>query len=296
MARLDVTAGDDGKKKVALLAFYFEYSTQTASLVIVCIVLSIFLFAFAISLTSAFKLQSSALAIVLPLAPLVILVLFLAWFALAAQGYLPTKLTPAFLSEQVSGGTTVWVDKTCVDQHNVAGFLDKGIDHFMLRCDRLMAFPSKSCTRAERLHRMPLVRLYALTRGSAIRALADLTRAWCLFELATWCHEHWDNLDGKLFLASLDWDHFASAYKTAELSEEESDMLTEFSLDNVRSFKVADQADVLAAIRKRWGTEEAFEAFVQTKLPKIFCKCKRQYYGMVQNAAIETLEKALAAA
>ena len=75
--------------------------------------------------------------------------------------------------------------------------------------------------------------------------------------MATWCHEHWDNLDGKLFLASLDWDHFASAYKTAELSEEESDMLTEFSLDNVRSFKVADQADVLAAIRRRWGTEEA---------------------------------------
>ena len=72
-------------------------------------------------------------------------------------------------------------------------------------------------------------------------------------------------------------------------------MLTEFSLDNVRSFKVADQADVLAAIRKRWGTEAAFEAFVQTQLPKIFARCKRQYYGLVQNTAAETLEKALEA-
>ena len=127
-------------------------------------------------------------------------------------------------------------------------------------------------------------------------ALADFTRAWCVFELATWCHEHQHNLDGKLFLASLDWDHFASAYKTAELSEEESDMLTQFSLDNVRSFKVGDRADVLAAIRKRWGSEAAFETFVQTQLPKVLAKCKRQYYGLVQNTAAETLEKALDAA
>jgi hypothetical protein len=94
-------------------------------------------------------------------------------------------------------------------------------------------------------------------------------------------------------LASIDWEHFASAYKTAELTEEESDIFTQFSLDDVRSFKAADQADVLAAIRKRWGTEEKFEAFVQTKLPKIFAHCKRQYFGLVQNTATETLEKAL---
>jgi len=49
---------------------------------------------------------------------------------------------------------------------------------------------------------------------------------------------------------------------------------------------------VLAAIRKRWGTEAAFEEFVQTQMPKIFARCKRQYYGLVQNTAAETLEKA----
>jgi hypothetical protein len=94
---------------------------------------------------------------------------------------------------------------------------------------------------------------------------------------------------------SLDWDHFASAYKTAELSEEELDTMRNFRLDDVRSFKVSDQADVLAAIRKRWGTEAAFETFVQTKLPQIFARCKRQYFGLVQNTATETLEKALEA-
>jgi hypothetical protein len=147
-ARSNLAAGDDGEKKVALLAFYFEYSTQIASLVIVCLVMAIFLFAFAVSLTSALKMHTSTLTIVLPLAPLVVLLLSLTWFALA-QGYLPTKLTPAFLSERVSGGMTLWVDKTCVDQSNVAGFLNQGIDHFMMRCDRMMAFPSTSCARTK---------------------------------------------------------------------------------------------------------------------------------------------------
>jgi hypothetical protein len=151
-ARSNLTAGDDGKKKVALLSFYFEYSTPVASLVIMCLVMAIFLLAFAVSLSSALKLQTGILIIVLPLAPLVALFLSLAWFALAALAYLPTKLTPASVSERLSGGTTVWVDKTCVDQQNIAGFLDNGIDSFMLRCDRLMAFPSKSCMHAKGQH------------------------------------------------------------------------------------------------------------------------------------------------
>ena len=70
-------------------------------------------------------------------------------------------------------------------------------------------------------------------------------------------------------------------------------MLRHFNLDDVRSFKACDRADVLAAIRKRWGSEEAFETFVQTKLLKVFASSKRQYYNLVQNTATETLEKAL---
>jgi hypothetical protein len=290
-------AGDNGKKKVALLAFYFEYSTQAASLVIICLVLSIFFFAFAVSLSCALDQQTNTLIIVLPLVPIVVLVLSLLWFALAAQRCLPTKGTPAFLSEQLNGGTTVWVDKTCADQHNVAGFLEQGIDFFMLRCDRMVAFASKSCTRTVEKHQlphMPTPRARVLSlHHCPLCALADFTRAWCIFELATWCHVHRDNLDGKLFLASLDWDHFASAYKAAELSEEELDTMRTFSLDNMRSFKASDQADVLAAIRKRWGSEEAFEAFVQTQLPRVLAKCKRQYYGLVQKTLSDTLEKAL---
>ena len=125
---------------------------------------------------------------------------------------------------------------------------------------------------------------------------ADFERTWCVFELAMWCHEYRSSLDEKLFLVSLDWGHLASAYKSPELSEEEMNMLRHFSLDDVRSFKACDRADVLAAIRKRWGSEEAFEAFVKTKLLKVFASSKRQYYSLVQNTAAETLEKALDAA
>jgi hypothetical protein len=144
--RSNLAPGDDGKKKVGLLAFYFEYGTQSASLVTVCFTLTIFLFAFGVSLSSAMRLQTGTLIIVVTLMPIVVLVLSLAWFALA-QGYLPTKCTPASISERLSGGTTLWLDKTCADQNNLAGFLEQGIDFFMLRCDRLVAFSSKSCAR-----------------------------------------------------------------------------------------------------------------------------------------------------
>ena len=57
-----------------------------------------------------------------------ILVVSLAWFALSAKEKLPTRWTPVALSEQLSGGTTMWLDKCCVDQTNVEGFLANGID------------------------------------------------------------------------------------------------------------------------------------------------------------------------
>jgi hypothetical protein len=75
---------------------------------------------------------------------------------------------------------------------------------------------------------------------------------------------------------SLEWGHFASWTKISSLSDEEAVLLYNFSLEDVRSFKPCDRADVLAAIRKCWGNEETFEAFVRTKLPTILAKCKRQ--------------------
>jgi amino acid transporter len=157
-ARSTLAAGDDGKKKEALLSFYFEYGTHIASLVIIGLVMSIVAFAFAVSLSSALQLQTNALVVVLSLTPLAVLILVLAWFAFSAHGYLATKRTPSALLERLSRGTTIWIDKTCVDQNNIEGFLDNGIDHFMLLCNHLMAFPSKSCTRPKKRHRMPLAR------------------------------------------------------------------------------------------------------------------------------------------
>jgi len=256
---------DDGAKKEALLSFFFEYGRQISALTVMCLVLAVFLSAFAVSLNSAVQLETRALLITLPLVPITVLALVLSWVALSVHGHLPTRLTPAGVSGRLTGGMTAWLDKTCVDQTNVAGFLDQGIDAFLMRCDCMVAFTSTSY----------------------------FSRAWCVFELATWCHEYQDNLGDKLFLVSLEWGHFASWTKTPTLSDEEAALLYSFSLENVRSFKPCDRADVLAAIRRRWGDEEAFETFVRTKLPTILAKCKRQYHGVIGHVMGETLDKLL---
>jgi hypothetical protein len=129
--------------------------------------LPFFFFAFAITLGSALTLETPVLLITLPLVPLMVLVLVLSWVVLSANGHVPTPLTPAGLSGRLTGGITVWLggrcgstlsvvgavlvlrprrvllthecvpalraDKTCVDQSNVAGFLERGIDSFMLQ-------------------------------------------------------------------------------------------------------------------------------------------------------------------
>ena len=88
--------------------------------------LSLFFGALAVSLASLF--DEPALSYLLPLGVLGVSLSPLAWLVLSAVGYVPHALRPWGLSK-----TTVWIDKTCVDQTNVPGFLETGIDTFVLR-------------------------------------------------------------------------------------------------------------------------------------------------------------------
>ena len=97
-----------------------------AGVLVVGVVLSIFFAALAVSLASL--LDKPALSYLLPLGVLGITQSPLAWLALSSAGYVPHALTPWALSK-----TTVWLDKTCVDQTNIAGFLETGLETFVLR-------------------------------------------------------------------------------------------------------------------------------------------------------------------
>ena len=108
-----------------------------------------------------------------------------------------------------------------------------------------------------------------------------------------WCHEHRSTLDEKLFLVSTEWEHFANPFKSRRVSEAELEPLRSFQLDNLRTFKPSDRADVIAAIEKRWGSEAAFEEFVRTELPIILAECRERYYGLLSRIAGDVLEKTI---
>ena len=62
-----------------------------------------------------------------------------------------------------------------------------------------------------------------------------------------------------------------------ELTVEERNAFRDFRCRDARCFKPADRAYVLQAIREEWGTEEAFNRYVQTKLPEVLASSKRAY-------------------
>jgi hypothetical protein len=122
---------------------------------------------------------------------------------------------------------------------------------------------------------------------------ADFERTWCVFELAMWCHEYRSSLDEKLFLVSTEWEHFANPFKSRRVTEAELEPLRSFQLDNLRTFKPSDRADVIAAIEKRWGSEAAFEEFVRAELPIVLAECRERYYGLLPRIAGDVLEKTI---
>ena len=93
----------------------------------------------------------------------------------------------------------------------------------------------------------------------------------------------------RLLLLSLSWPNPFNPFKRSALTETELNWMRGFSCADVKCFKPADRATVLAAIRRDWGSEQEFDAFVQTKLPTIFARSKQKYCEKLGNVAFEAL-------
>ena len=125
--------GDDGEKKVAMLRDFLCLQQLVAGALVVSLVLAVFL----VPLGFAVFGSTSPLAAVLPCVPLAIALGILLWVRWSRKGLI-TRRTPWFYSDQ-----TLWIDKTCVDQDNVAGFLADGLSKFLFKCDGMVAFISQ---------------------------------------------------------------------------------------------------------------------------------------------------------
>ena len=114
-----------------------------------------------------------------------------------------------------------------------------------------------------------------------------------MFELATFCKHHKDDLSNRLILLSLDWPEVSNPFKESNVTEEEVGWFVNFRSRDARCFKPSDRAVVLQAVRTAWGSETAFDKYVQTELLQIFGLSKQQFCSLITTTASETLEHLL---
>jgi len=192
--------------------------------------------------------------------------LLMAWSILSLVGLVPAPLTPWSLS-----AVTLFVDSFSIRRDTDASTQEAAacIGLYVRRCRRMVAFASPSFW----------------------------GRLWCVYELATFCR-HVLHVDGglspkklrnRLVLLSPDWPATLRPFKSGRLTERELAPLRGFKCSNARCHRPSDRALLLAAIRRDWGTLEAFEAFVRGDLLRVFEDSKERYNSQLGSVVLETL-------
>ena len=188
-----------------------------------------------------------------------VVIALLLWVALACANVVPSSHAPWALLK-----TTLWLDKTGIDQSSpemiasgVAGF-----ERYLKGCNRMCALVSETY----------------------------FSRLWCVYELATFCSMHKQELDDKLLLLSLSWPSSLSPFKRSGLSENELGWMQEFRCEKANCYVPADRAFVLAEIRQNWGSTEAFDRFVADELPKVMEASKLKFSQQLKTTALEAVE------
>ena len=112
---------------------------------------------------------------------------------------------------------------------------------------------------------------------------------------AQFCTMHEDELDAKLLLLSLEWPSSLSLRKESALTDKELEPLLTFRCRDAQCFKPADRAYVLSEIRRSYGSEEAFDAFVRTRVPEVLRRSKARYSKQLTTVASTALDFMLGA-
>jgi len=195
----------------------------------------------------------------LPAIPLAVLVGIAVWILLACVGLVPSSHTPWALTP-----IEVWLDTCCLCQDTpetiAAGIA--AFDDVMRSSDRMVAFVSRDY----------------------------FERLWSVYELATFCRMHPNDLGRKLLLLSLAWPSTINPLRSKRLSRAEVEQLSNFCCLDAQCYKPSDRAMLLAKIRSDWGTEAAFDDFVRNNLLAIMQQSKERYQGQLFATAVQSFE------
>ena len=106
-----------------------------------------------------------------------------------------------------------------------------------------------------------------------------LSRLWCVYELSEFVLLHRKSLEGRLRVIGLDWPAWWNPinwFREPTLSAAEKRMITRFSCRIARCERTADRQHILAEIRKGWGSEEAFDVWMQDSMEQVLLWSKRE--------------------
>ena len=124
----------------------------------------------------------------------------------------------------------------------------------------------------------------------ALISPAYFERLWTVYELATFCKLHRNNLKSRLLLLSLEWPSTLSPAKTSQLTRAERAQLQSFSCVTAQCYKPSDRADLLAKIRAEWTSEANFDAFVHNEVLEVLELSKQQYTRQLATVATESVQ------
>mmetsp|Transcript_45738 Transcript_45738/g.99563 ORF Transcript_45738/g.99563 Transcript_45738/m.99563 type:complete len:371 (-) Transcript_45738:500-1612(-) len=242
--------------KVKMLRQHLCLQPLIAVLFVSSTLLTVFLLPFGLGIsaaTAAFPWWAPSAAVI------AVAVAAFSWISLSLIGAVPATLTPWALSSQ-----TLWLDKCCISQENdctkAAGC--SSFSRFLNRSDKVIAFVSPRY----------------------------FSRLWCVYELASFCHLHNNELDKRLILFSLDWPSSMSPFFSSRLTKAERQLFEGFRCSNIQCAKPADRSFVMSEVRKNWGGEAEFETFVREELPQVFENSKKAYGRQLRRTAIAAFE------
>jgi len=250
---------DDNSRKMHMLRFMLSTAHIGSSLVVTCSVLALAFTPVGYSIEQVFPAIRWWYMLI---APVVVLIVGLLWLFVSCVDSLLGGAHPSHsYAPWALSSATAWIDKCCVDQDNVRGFLEGGLSNALLNADVMVVLIGPTYW----------------------------TRLWCVYEIATFCRANKEDLHRRLILLSLSWPSIANPFKSAEPTDEELEPIRTFDCDSARCFKPSDRAAVMEAIRREWQSQHSFNEWVRSELPGIFAACKRQYSTLLLNYVTEKL-------
>ena len=116
---------------------------------------------------------------------------------------------------------------------------------------------------------------------------------WCVYELSEFVLLHpGQQLESKLQIIGLDWPAWWNPInwsREVQLSESEIQAIENFSVRAANCERPADRQHILAELRRSWGSEAAFDAFVREEMKAVLLSGKKRYMSTAPRAVQEAI-------